>query len=630
MVELFIEGQGVDIKDGTKMKRSRKISDIFNIAKTTTSFTNSFELSKTPRNTQVLEGLGLVGSNSTVPYRKVPATIKEFGIDTVRNGWLNITETSDTYKVAIIDGAIDFFKEIENFTLGDLDLSELNHTKNLETIIDSFDANLNYTYIVNDYGGGQSVIPTDINVDYLVPSAKYSFLIDKIFKTFGWDYIGDIFSNEDYNDWWLTYPKEAFTEEKEEIGELTAEEAIIYPIPNQPPLGLTVLFPNVWDETIITPGSGMEMDGDKVVITEENYYEFEISASGCAQNDVGAPCNLPFMIRLLRNGVEVGVPLQVYNAGDYITTFQGYLQVGDVLELQVYMTTSLAWYNPFIRRDFVKINVRKSISFEVDWTLVLKEISVTSFFNDFLRRFGLTVVPNNDERTLNFYTIDERLDKSKATNWTGKFVRRRSEKYVYGSYAQNNIYAHKYNDDNESHNNGALLVDNQNLETSKVLYSSFTYSADFGLTPIGELGVNTFRTPIWRAEAVENNSGVGVSYKGLTGRFYVIKQERKGLGSIRFYSNITGNDENYTNPPFAKFDNVHFSDLIPKYYTMYSAILNNCKVHNIDMGLTILDAINFDMVYLVYIEQEATYYLVNTIEWTNGEISNVELVKINA
>jgi hypothetical protein len=53
--------------------------------------------------------------------------------------------------------------------------------------------------------GGTSA--TTINVDYLVPSVKVSYLWDNLFSTYGFTYSGSIFSSPDFTNLYLTYPK---------------------------------------------------------------------------------------------------------------------------------------------------------------------------------------------------------------------------------------------------------------------------------------------------------------------------------------------------------------------------------------------------------------------------------------
>jgi len=126
------------------------------------------------------------------------------------------------------------FKAIENKNFGDdVDLSEINHEKNLTTVIDSF-TNENYRYIINDYGG-KTHLPSDkINVDYLVPSVRVKYLWDKIFSTFGFNYIGNVFDTFDFDQLWLTYPK-GISQDTEVVFETYAElsrettQGVIYP-----------------------------------------------------------------------------------------------------------------------------------------------------------------------------------------------------------------------------------------------------------------------------------------------------------------------------------------------------------------------------------------------------------------
>jgi len=129
MTELIVNGKKLELPSDTKIKYTKQISDIFNIAKVNASYTNAFNVPKTPENTAVLDCLGLVGSQSKIPYQKTPVTLRENGIDLIKNGWLEVKETSDYYKINIIDGAIDFFKQIENSYLSDIDLSKIDHQK---------------------------------------------------------------------------------------------------------------------------------------------------------------------------------------------------------------------------------------------------------------------------------------------------------------------------------------------------------------------------------------------------------------------------------------------------------------------------------------------------------------------
>ena len=65
-----------------------------------------------------MEGLGIVGDTSLIPYTKVSAELSEGGIPLIINGWLEVKNTNDKYNVGIIDGIIDLFKAVENKRFG--------------------------------------------------------------------------------------------------------------------------------------------------------------------------------------------------------------------------------------------------------------------------------------------------------------------------------------------------------------------------------------------------------------------------------------------------------------------------------------------------------------------------------
>lgn len=205
MVELIINGNQIELPKGTTIKYSKQISDIFDIAKVSCSFTSSFSFDKTPVNTQAMQQLGINGDSSAIPYQKNTSQLKANGFDLISKGWYLPDNTIDRYSGSIIDGMIDFFKAIENKTMGkDLDLSNFNHEKLLNTVISSFTNNY-YKYIIADYGG-KNLFESGINIDYLAPCFSVRKLWELIFSTFGFkcDY-----TNLSYLDGlFLTYPKD--------------------------------------------------------------------------------------------------------------------------------------------------------------------------------------------------------------------------------------------------------------------------------------------------------------------------------------------------------------------------------------------------------------------------------------
>lgn len=648
MVELIVNGETLELDYKTNIKYTKQISDIFDIAKSNASYTNSFSVPKTPNNTRIFQGLGLVGSTSQIPYQKVTVTIKENGFDVIRNGWLDIKETTDVYKLNVIDGVIDFFKDIENINIGDLDLSEIDHNKTLQAVIDSF-SNENYTYIIGDYNGKILTDNGFINADYLVPSARYKYLLEKIFSSFGWTWSGSIFNNEDYLKSWVTYPKSTIVEDDEPLLIATMNKGEFV---DSNPVKVNNFsnawrFDNVtsWDSSNIDEGT--LLDNWRYEAPEDNSYLINVKARGfflrkrwssiMGINGSYITESVFFQIIVKRNGQQLGQPLTVYNIDDvYQTTYSGYLDTGDVIDFEFRGFTSGYGSNPGIpislNLQFAEVNISRNPNPDVSFSEQFKNFKITDFFNDFIRRFGLTMIPDNDNRHLTLYTLSERLNTTNSVDWSEKYVRRTSEGYLYGSYAQNNYYRHKYNGENENFNDGILLVNNKNLANEKTLATTPFYSRtnEMMLFPTNSTNTDfyTFKYPIWSREPKETSEGISVDYKSLSDRFYVIKS-KSVTASLTLESELSGGSETISTPPIIDSSFTHYADLIPKYYDKYYQLLNNCKIHKIEVALSVFDILNLDFSKPVYFEQEASYYLINKVDFESGKLNILEAIKIN-
>src|SRR5699024_1207779 len=115
------------------------------------------------------------------------------------------TETNeDEYKGNIKEGVIEFFKNVSDDKLGEVNLDELNHERSFSTVTDSFTNNKPYKYIVAGYNGRilQDINDiTNFDISSMIPSANAQYLIDQIFDFYGWTYEG-----LDVSDVWMTYP----------------------------------------------------------------------------------------------------------------------------------------------------------------------------------------------------------------------------------------------------------------------------------------------------------------------------------------------------------------------------------------------------------------------------------------
>lgn len=633
MVELIVNNNKIELSKETSIKYTKQISDIFDIASVACSFTNSFEFDKTPVNSQTMQQLGISGDNSLIPYQKNNAALKVYGFDLISNGWFDISPTEENYKGRVIDGMIDFFKAIENKTMGnDLDLSNFNHEKLLSTVIASF-TNQYYQYLVADYGG-KNLFETGINIDYLAPSFSVKKLWDLIFTTFGFtcDY-----TNLSYLDGlYITYPKDVSEGQTNELIATLLKNP--YNNTNRVNLaGFTYPSPNYfWDSNVITEGSLIL--NWQYVIPETNSYNFDLTiAMYCEYRRVNYYSRqIDVEVSILKNGVLIGKIPSAFIESDTTgeernTTFNLTCNSGDIIELSIYVPQYLSFRNRSFYAERFKHQMTDFKIYKTDLgtTILeneLKDFSIKDFIKEIIWRTGLTPVLNKETNAVNFITLDSRLDFDNAQDYSHCFVKRKGEIYQ-SDYAQKNTFKLKKNIDTDTTGDGYLYVPNVNLKDEITLAQSKIYAPDKKIvTSFGAFSTNQYK--IWDTETKDNDGVIEITYKGLSGRFYFVRKETV-TGSFNLVSEKLVDSGIVSSLPIAINTDTLFEEAIFKNYAEYQKIFTNFRIHNIDLAMTINDFMGLDLTRPVYLQQENAYYICNKISFEEGEKSTGEFIKIN-
>ena len=645
MVELIIEGNPVDLESkGNNIKYTKQISDIFDIASVSSSFTNAFTIRKTPNNTQTLKGLGIVGDTSDIPYVKTNATLKNHGFDLVREGLLNITETNENYKVSVINGIIELFKAMENKTIGaDLDLSNFNHEKNIQTVINSISNNY-YKYIVADYGGNiminQGVIVTNasINIDYLTPSFSVVKLLELIFSTFGFQ-VNFAGINNFIEGLFITYPKPpetVITDAVQSANLIKGNYVAPYVFQNAQ-YALNPAFAN-WDSgSVINEGT---LSNNAYNVPLSSIYRLNIKIKGYALYkgvNLSFSQYIPFTV-----SIEVdNVPLLQFQSDPYqllereLTLF---INAGAKIRVRCFVTV-LQYGNGIGAFKLKEFHVNSTIldidrinQGNISLSNAMKSFKITDFLKEIIWRTGSTPIIN-DNNIVEFIPIESRLNKDNAIDWSDKFVERGSEKYVKNSYAQRNTFNMKYNSEGADSSNGVLRVGNKNIDAEKVLAQSQLYAPETFTSIITTRDSNTeTQVPVftmWSKSPKENQDGsLAIEYKALDNRYFFLRFDSV-LGNYRFNSSvILGSAQNVSNILIANTANTLFSDLIPLSYSQYEKIFNQFKAHDIDLKLGLKDFLMLDLTKIYYFAQEARYYMINKVSFQEGELSKAECVAV--
>ena len=639
MVQIQYLGQFLDIKENEKVTYTIQVQDLADVSSVASSVTTSFKLPKTKNNYEALKSLSLPGDTSNLPYLKNVCKLYNFGTTLIDNGWLKINNSDEeSFNVNIENGIIDFFKAIEGKTIGnDLDLSDTNHNKDLITVINSFERN-DYTYIIADYNGLNTYLKGGvnyINVDYLVPSLNSKYIWDKIFNSIGYTYSGSIFNSESFTNLWVTYPKAPPTKSDDE----QLPDPVLRFSSNKTN---NIVYTEDYDNLII------EFDLENIVLNEVlfNSNKITIQSTGTysldsifygyadyiVEDNWGYPVGSErsyFRPALLINGV-----LNKYNS--QINSVN--LRSGDVVEIICHWYDIDGGYINGIRElkfDSYNIKLTQISQSIIDFGKEFLDISIAEYVKEIMIRFALTPFIDVENKHIKFLTLSERINTNNVKDWTDKFVKRTDENYIYKDYAQRNWLKHKYNDENATFNNGFLSVINQTLQPQKDLYSSKFYSFNNEITSFYDSDFTNNSFPIWNREIKEtiNNDTTpptktyDVNYKGLSNRFYFIR--RKILPkTINIGSQLLRIEETANNVAIVDTKNLSYSDSVNNYKD-FVKVLNDTRIHEIELFLNINDLLDLDLESLYYFSQENQYYILNriTIDLTNN-INKAEFIRV--
>lgn len=630
-------GRFLDVLENEKISYVMQVQDLADVSSVNSSVTTSFKLPKTLNNLETLKYLSLPSDTSNIPYIQNTCRLYDNGTILINSAWLKIISSDSTYfNVNIENGIIDFFKAIENKTIGkDLDLSETEHNKDLVSVIDSFERN-DYTYIVADYNGLNTYFKTNteyINTDYLVPSLNNKYIWDKIFNTFGYTYEGSVFTTDDFTNLWITYPKSVPVQRDDEelpepverfkssstspiIKSSDSDYIINIELENIVSNNVTILNDVLTIELNGTYQIRQNIIGQAVYYKLDNWggqdgYHYENLYLGVKHNGVNIERNGNFNINL-RQGDTLEFYIwfnewnDSYSGGLFGVTFNGY----DIKLLQVSQAL-------------------------IDFNNEFLDLSVSDYIKEIMIRFSLTPFIDVENKHIKFLTLNERLQNSKLIDWSDKYIERVNETYTYKDYAINNYLKHKYNDENAVFNNGNLFVNNLNLEKEKDLYQSKIYSYNREITKFYEpnpIENNSF--PIWDREikeTIDNDTNVKtyeVNYKGLENRFYFIR--RKYLeDTINIGTQLLNINEVVDKIAVPETKGLSYAEIIANRYNNFSKVLTDTRIHEINVYLTINDLLNLDLEALYYFNQENQYYILNRITIDlDTKVSKGEFIRV--
>lgn len=217
--ELYINGRFVELSDVEPVGFTYQVNDIAELSDPRASYSNQFLVPGTNSNSLVLNFSNQIPTNTLAPYRLLGATFIRNGSQIIENGVAIIVQSQGDYEIILYSGIFDFFTQIKDFTLKDIDWSELNHVYDLAHIRDINQAycqgNSNVSWPLINWGGYDSV--KEVDIKYQMPAINYPLIIKKIFEKTDYTYDGNIFRESIFNEISLTLSPDVFTASADDL-----------------------------------------------------------------------------------------------------------------------------------------------------------------------------------------------------------------------------------------------------------------------------------------------------------------------------------------------------------------------------------------------------------------------------
>lgn len=631
---LYINGHEMELGTATPISQTRQVNDLAKLDNRQSSVTNKFTLPFTPKNVKSMEHVYLTGNQSNVPYQKNVASLydAESGACLIYKGWATITQSSKKgYDVFIYDGLIDFYRRIENKTLTDVDVSGLNHAKSIVNIINSWGNLLPYIYAIADYNGKNSFTTLggtaiEINTDYQVPSARVSYIWERIFAFAGFTYSGSYFQTQDFLNWFMTFPKP--------VPSLVPNKILVYAGATYPLWTMIISYDGYAQlteraylltlprENFTTPyvsvnnyGSqtGLGQNGNGSLGYVYNHNRFNILVSGTYSFDVFNN-SLFYYYRRDSNNVAISNG-QLVPLGQLGRTIILNLNAGDqvgILNAEAETTGSFNY------------EINRIDGYVANFEEALVDFSVTDFVKEVIQHGGLTAFKDKYSNHIEYLTMTEILKSNKLDDWSSKFQYKDIEKYKIGNYAKRNFMRYRYNTENQSHNDGYIQIDDENLADETDLLKSKVYSPEQDTTTLLGRSTNVFK--IWEKELKDDST---IEYKDLSGRYYFLRIENVSVNAI-LASEKLNQQQSVTQVGMASYAGMSFKNVITNNYPAIKSILDKGKIIEAYFYLKPTDIESYDFKGLIYVEQLGSYYLINKImNFVKGKITKCELLEVD-
>ena len=631
MVELRIGGQAVDTAPNTKITLNFNSNVFGDISKIQPSNSLTISLPKTPTNSKVFGAPAVVGGSSIAPYRRWNAELYVNGVAVVDTAYAVLLSVGDSYEIALYWGVVTALSTLKDSGKTLADINEVleikyggedwwqswegSYGKTLAGVANSGLLNAVYEAGIEDLRNNTTARAQVA----LLPSVRASWLWNNIVADNG-------LNVSKPSRFTQTLPKLAlpFASHKTSGGRSVAYVAQKYSYTTRGVEAVMMFYGGENTEgadfSVAPIYSTIKLDGrDFSHSTIGLLANLKATATANAVISFDAGKVVDYATLCLAHYSDGGLvreyKTEIKGAG---RKFSGAVTCDIEMEASDYLIFYVRLYN---QTGFDSQNAGNSsvLSFNLTFNVSadgivdqvmggmintrdnLPDISQLDFVKALCAMFGLwaTLVDGvvHLVRFVDFYT-------QTAIDWSHKLVGTgdgdaANTTYTLADYAQRNILRYKEDDTVKVDASGTLVVDNENLDREK----------DMAQMPFAASDGNTIPHLKWK----DDDSTTGeVEEVDVEQRIMVLNEQLSIDGSAASLS----------------FDGLQFSQLIPEYYNFWQKIMRNPIVIEEKVQLSEIDIKTLDFRKPIYLQKYGAQFVVDKVQWSEGEPSTVTLVKL--
>jgi len=483
----YVDDQLVDLRANTVIAQTLQVYDPGKVGSVTTNYTSSIKAPRTFGNDQIFGYLGNSKTKSDVPYTSLGCRYQENGLPIIRNGRVIVSEVNEQdYSLQVFSGPWGFFEIIQDKTLWDLDFDDLNGPWEQSDRDGYRNATTGILQALLDDGLLESLFPPVITWQedtIRSPQIYYHTVLEKIFSSFGFEYEGDIFTNDVYKKLAIplavVYRDPSFLEAKVFSAAADGEQEIINPVTE-----VSVIF----DQNVRQGSDGFYDGTSEYVVVNADTPEPYVTMIFRANLTIVVTGGTVDII-LQTDSATVFTPDTELNkgSGTYELSFGPPLADGDIIKVTIVnntgtptvdVTSAVFYSYPFtgIEDENDETYIPTIRSEYVYFQKLFEEVKLIDFIREFCVRFNCQITQINNVLQVN--TLNYILDQRTGPDWTYKRDKVSNRiRYIFNSYGQTNVIKSPVDSNytpnlTSGYGDGSFTIPNENIRETLNIYTS--------------------------------------------------------------------------------------------------------------------------------------------------------------